>query len=87
MQFETEVKRWGNSMAVRLTGAMAHPCHLEIGTKIIVDSTEKGLFVQLLEKKRKLNLPVSLDDLLKGLDPHTAHADLDVNLLDSEFGE
>ncbi len=85
MKTECEIKKWGNSLAIRITSAMAEMPHFEVGTKVIVDSNEDGLVIKRSSKpKRKLKLPYTEKDLLKGLDSYSAHADELAGLIDSE---
>ncbi len=85
MKTECEIKKWGNSLAIRITSSMAEMPHFEVGTKVVVDSSEDGLVIKRSSKpKRKLKLPYSEKDLLKGLDSYSAHADELASLIGSE---
>ena len=37
MKIEAEIKKWGNSLALRLSGAMAEIPKFQAGTKILVN--------------------------------------------------
>jgi antitoxin MazE len=52
MQIETEVKKWGNSLALRITGIMAELPGFREGTKVVVDVSEDGTVVKPLAKKQ-----------------------------------
>lgn len=75
MKVECEIKRWGNSLALRLSGAMAEIPQFKAGTLIAVDISEDGLIVKRAKKKKRFNLPYSERSLLAGMTPHKAHAD------------
>jgi len=75
MIFQTEIKQWGNSLALRISSAMAQEPNFKRGTKVIVDTSKGELKVELLEKKKHFSLPFSESDLLIGLNEKTSHAD------------
>lgn len=84
MKIETEIKRWGNSNAIRLSGAMSEIPHFVVGTKIIVKVTERGLLIEKAEKKKR-RLPFSEKQLLDGMTPKTARPDDIPDLLPQEW--
>ena len=76
MRVETEIKKWGNSLALRVTGVMAEVPHLEAGTKVTVDVSSEGLVVKpAAGKLGTFWFPYSESELLAGITPHNAHAD------------
>jgi antitoxin MazE len=73
----SEIKRWGNSAAIRLPRGILAEARLDVsspvtvvveGGKIIIEATGEPL-------KKYLALPFSEADLVRGLNPETAHAD------------
>ena len=46
MKIETEIKKWGNSLALRVTGIMAEIPQFEAGTRVTVDVSSEGLVVK-----------------------------------------
>ena len=46
MKVETEIKKWGNSLALRLTGVMAEMPGFKEGAKVIVDVSTDGFEVK-----------------------------------------
>jgi antitoxin MazE len=67
------VARWGNSLAVRITREEAQALGWEQDTAIKVSIVEGKLIAE-----RELSRPkYTLEELLEGLTPDTAHADLD----------
>ena len=76
MQIETKVKKWGNSLALRITGIMAELPGFSEGTKVVVDVSEDGIVVKHLTRKQGIfRLPYSESDLLSDLSAETVHAD------------
>ena len=76
MLVETEIKKWGNSLALRISGVMAEVPKFNIGTKVTVDVSEEGLLIKpVAEASKKLHLPYNEKDLLSELTPETVHAD------------
>jgi antitoxin MazE len=76
MRVDAEIKKWGNSLALRITGVMAELPRFSAGTKVTVEVTEEGFIVKKVAKaKLKLKLPYSEKALLAGMTPAKAHAD------------
>ncbi|PFG10396.1 MazF family transcriptional regulator [Marinobacter sp. LV10MA510-1] len=73
---QSEVKRWGNSAAVRLSSKILAQARLDVSSPIRIDVKAGKIVIEAVEKaSRKINLPFSEADLLVGLDAHGAHAD------------
>ena len=88
MKVETEIKKWGNSLALRVTGVMATLPKFEAGTKVVVDVTDEGFMVKTdTGKKDRFQFPYTESELLAGMTPELAHADELAKLSDSEFGD
>ncbi len=77
MHIEAEIKKWGNSLALRITGAMAEIPHLKAGTKVDIEVKKEALIIKpvRVKNKRKLTLPFEEKQLLLQLTPALAHAD------------
>lgn len=76
MEIDTEIKKWGNSLALRISGAMAEVPSFFVGTKVRVNISKDGLVIKKAAGQNKvLKLPYSEKSLLKGLTAETAHAD------------
>lgn len=76
MRVETEIKKWGNSLALRITGVMAELPMLKDGSKVTIEVTEDGFTVKKATiPKRKINFPYSENSLLQGMTSYKAHAD------------
>ena len=88
MKVESEIKKWGNSLALRVTGIMADLPNFRDGTKVIVEVSEEGIMVKPVRStRRKLRLPYSEQELLADLCPETAHADELATPVATEMGE
>jgi antitoxin MazE len=88
MKVETEIKRWGNSLALRVSGLMAEIPGFTEGMKVAVTVTEDGLVVKPVPLEvREGALPYSERQLLRGLDADSAHADELAEPSSSELGD
>lgn len=72
MKVQAKIQKWGNSLGLRISGAMREMLHLQNGTKVDVEIIKGGFTVTKAEKR----FPFKESDLLKGLSKETAHADL-----------
>lgn len=73
---QSEIKRWGNSAAVRLNSSVLARARLSVSSPIIIQVKNGQIIITAAKKgERKVKLPFSEADLLKGLTPDTAHAD------------
>lgn len=86
MKVQTHIQKWGNSLALRLTGAIKTIPHFKENMLVEVEINEKGIQVFPIKSKQK-KLPFTEKQLLKGLTPITAHADEISNITDVERGE
>lgn len=60
---QTEISKWGNSLAVRLPKSIADELGLREGTPVEIEATETGLHL------RPAGPRYSLDELLDGITP------------------
>ncbi|MGQ3888605.1 AbrB/MazE/SpoVT family DNA-binding domain-containing protein [Legionella sp. CNM-1927-20] len=74
MKIHTKIQKWGNGLALRISGPMREIPHFKEGTEVDVEITEEG-FTVVKSTKRK-HFPFKEADLIKGLSAETAHADL-----------
>jgi len=88
MKIDAKIQKWGNSLGLRITGPAKTIPHFKENMEVIVDISEKGLYVYPKPKKSKKRnrLPYSLEDLLEGMSPYFAHTD-EVNELKYLPGE
>ena len=85
MKVQTKVQKWGNSLAIRLSGVMKEVPHFSDGMPVEVVVTESGLQIRKIKPRQCSVLPFSETELLADLDPYTAHTDLVTKLLPDEY--
>lgn len=87
MRIETEIKKWGNSMALRVTGTMAALPQFKPGTRVVVDVDSDGFVVKRADERlRTFRFPQTEAALLAAMTPESAHAELLANPSDTEIG-
>jgi antitoxin MazE len=86
MKTETSIQKWGNGLALRVSGIMRDIPHFTAGTQVIVDVTEDGFTVKKVKPEQGIPPRFSEKELLKGLTPYTVHADEVAALRDNEIG-
>ena len=84
MKIQTTIQKWGNSLAIRITGPLKTIPHFTANMPIEIDVNEKGLTIHPAPKKRKLLL-INEAQLLKGLTAKKAHADEIIDIHHKEF--
>ncbi len=85
MKIQTTIQKWGNSLAVRITGPLKTIPHFSANMPIEIEANESGLTIHpLIPKKRKLLLYKEFQ-LLKGLTAKKAHADEIADIYHQEF--
>ena len=72
MTNETQVAKWGNSLAVRIPKAIAKKAQLAEGDRVSLDLADDGSIV-LRPMRRKY----SLDQLVSGITPQNRHNETD----------
>ena len=88
MKIETEIKKWGNSLALRVSGVMAELPGFTEGTRVSVDVSEEGLVIKPVPAEiAEPRLPYSEKTLLANITPATAHADELATPTGAELGE
>ena len=86
----SEIKRWGNSAAVRLPKKLLNEAKLEVDSAVSMRVEKNRIVIEALQENalRHLRLPFSEGDLLADLDADTAHADEAADaLLAKELGD
>lgn len=74
MKVQSTIQKWGNSLAIRITGPVKTIPHFVANMPVEIDVRENGLTVRpILLKKKKLLF--SEAQLLEGLTAKKAHAD------------
>ena len=87
MKVQTKIQKWGNGLALRVAGVMRDIPNFQEGTMVDVEINETGFTVIKSEPRKTFSFPFSESQLLKGLTPALAHADLVVSPLASELAE
>ncbi|HDL8239444.1 TPA: transcriptional regulator [Yersinia enterocolitica] len=70
MRVQATLQKWGNSVALRLSGNLKTIPNFEVGDTVDIDISEQGLVIQKVVKKS-----LTEESLLAGLSAYTAHAD------------
>ncbi len=85
----SEVKKWGNSAAVRLPSKVLAAAGLDTGAPISIEVIDSKVVIESVadKSKRRLKLPFTEAQLLSGLDERTSHADELAVLSSSEVGD
>jgi antitoxin MazE len=86
MKIQTTIQKWGNSLAIRITGPLKTIPHFTADMPVEIEVTTKGLTIHRISKKRK-SLIFSEEQLLKGLTAKKAHADELEDIQHGEFEE
>ncbi len=86
MRVQATIQKWGNSLALRLTGPIKTIPKFKVNMRVNIDIEEDGIQIHPL-KKHKKKLPFSEKELLKGLSAGSAHADELAVVNFKEFGE
>jgi len=68
---KSRVARWGNSLAVRIPQEAAQQLGLSEGSEVNVVVTERSMMI------RRARRITSLDELLEGVNPESAGAEID----------
>lgn len=76
MKVHAKIQKWGNGLALRISGAMREIPHLKEGTNVDIEVTKQGFTLTKSFFKGKSRLPFAEKELLKGMSPEKAHADL-----------
>lgn len=85
----SEIKRWGNSAAIRLPARILAESRLGVDSAVSMVVEGRKIIIEALadQPRRRLDLPFSEADLVRDLDPETAHADELAVPGDAEIGD
>lgn len=83
---QTRIKKWGNSLGLRLSGPLKSIPHFTEDMLVDVEITEKGLVVKPAEKKPAA-FSFSESELLADLNEDTVHLECLASLLPKGWGE
>ena len=73
----SEIKRWGNSAAVRLPSKILAAARLDVSSPISMEVKGNKIIIEAARKpqSKRLKLPYSEASLLADLTPDSAHSD------------
>lgn len=86
MLTHAKIQKWGNSLALRITGPIRSIPNFNEGMEVDIEVSEEGICVKPTRQHR-LKLPFTEDDLLKGMTPQKAHADEVAIITSKELGD
>ena len=85
---QTQIKLWGNSVAIRVTAKMLAQLNLEVSSVVNIEVIDGSLVITSAKTSQTGHgLPFTETDLLSGLNPHLAHADSLALPKESETGD
>lgn len=75
MKIQAKIQKWGNGLALRVSGPMRDIPHFTAGSEVDVEVMPEGLVIKKSALRLLKKLPFSEADLLEGMTPQKAHAD------------
>jgi len=73
MKATTKVKKWGNSLAIRLPGSVANAAGIADDTEVSITQNGNKLTIEPRQKTKKM----TLEELLEGVTPENVHPAVD----------
>ncbi len=83
MQTQAKLNMWGNSLAIRITSAMANAARLHKGSEVSIEANEEGISIKPLNQKARLQF--SEAELLADLSVENSGAELLASNLKDEL--
>jgi antitoxin MazE len=83
VQTQAKLNMWGNSLAIRITSAMANIAHLHKGSEVSIEANEEGISIKPLKQKARLQF--SEAQLLADLSVENSGAELLASNLKGEL--
>tara|TARA_R110002126_G_scaffold110918_2_gene248516 strand:+ start:47692 stop:48144 length:453 start_codon:yes stop_codon:yes gene_type:complete len=87
MKVEAKIQKWGNGLALRVSGVLRDIPHFKEGMLVEIDVNEEGFVLKKRNLQKNTRFPFNEDQLLEGLTPELAHADLLATPSAKEVGE
>lgn len=75
LSIDAKIQKWGNGLGLRISGPLRDIPHFTENTPVTVEVFEDGFIVTKAKASTKHQL-FSEEQLLAGLNSHTAHGDL-----------
>ena len=72
MKTTVQVKKWGNSLAIRIPSRVARDLGLQDDSHVEITTDGSAATI-----KREADAPISLDDLVKRITPENVHGETD----------
>lgn len=85
MRIQTTIQKWGNSLAIRITGPLKTIPHFTANMPVEIEVNENGLTIHPITPKKRKLLLFNEAQLLNGLTAKKIHADEIVDIQDREF--
>lgn len=85
MKVQAKIQKWGNGLAIRIAGVVRDIPDFKEGMPIEIEVSGDGLEIRKMKPKNKHLLLLSESELLKGMTPQTAHAEIIPKLLEDEY--
>ncbi len=85
MIIHTKIQKWGNGLALRVSGGMRDIPHFVEGTEVDVEIFDEGFLVKKSLLKKNNLFPYSESQLLESLNQTTSQSDLLTNPLSNEI--
>lgn len=87
MKIQSTIQKWGNSLAIRITGPLKTIPHFTANMPIEIEVNEQGLTIHPISPKKRKLILFNEAQLLKGLTPQKAHADELAEIHHKEFDD
>jgi antitoxin MazE len=85
MKVSAKIQKWGNGLALRVSGVMRDIPDFQEGTEVVIDVNETGFSVVKSIRKETSIFPFSESQLVQGLNDGQMRADLLAVPLPSEI--
>ena len=86
MKIQTTIQKWGNSLAIRITGPLKTIPHFTANMPVEIEVNAKGLIIHPITPKKRKLLLFNEAQLLKGLTAKKVHSDEIVDIHHQELG-
>jgi antitoxin MazE len=72
MKTTVQIKKWGNSLAIRIPSRVASDLGLKDNSHVQITTDGDSATI-----RREVDAPISLEDLVKGITPENVHGEMD----------
>lgn len=74
----TKIKKWGNSLALRIPKLYVKEINLKEGTDVELKVEENKIIISSRKKKRKTRKKYTLEELVSRITPENRHGEISV---------